>query len=66
MKVHGQDSICTRAFNQVGDQPGRDGNPRPVLPVLPVSNAERLGAKFSLELLPVRHVKEALSRVAGK
>jgi hypothetical protein len=34
--------------------------------VLPASNAERLGAKFSLELLPVRHVKEALSRVAGK
>ena len=34
--------------------------------VLPASNAERLGAKFPLELLPVRHVKEALSRVAGK
>ena len=33
--------------------------------VLPASNAERLGAKFPLELLPVRHVKEALSRVAG-
>ncbi len=34
--------------------------------VLPASNAERLGAKFPLELLPVRHVKEALSHVAGK
>src|SRR5512140_1621740 len=34
--------------------------------VLPASNAERLGAKFPLELLSVRHVKEALSRVAGK
>jgi DNA repair protein RadA/Sms len=34
--------------------------------VLPASNAERLGAKFPLELLPVRHVKEALSRVSGK
>jgi DNA repair protein RadA/Sms len=34
--------------------------------VLPASNAERLSATFPLELLPVRHVKEALSRVAGK
>jgi len=34
--------------------------------VLPASNAERLSVKFPLELLPVRHVKEALSRVAGK
>jgi predicted ATP-dependent serine protease len=34
--------------------------------VLPASNAERLGAKFPLELLPVHHVKEALMRVAGK
>lgn len=34
--------------------------------VLPASNAERLSAKFPIELLPVRHVKDALSRVAGK
>jgi predicted ATP-dependent serine protease len=34
--------------------------------VLPASNAERLSVKFPLELLPVRHVKEALSRAAGK
>ena len=34
--------------------------------VLPSSNAERLSAKFPLELLAVSHVKEALSRVAGK
>ncbi len=34
--------------------------------VLPASNAERLGAKFPVELQPVRHVKEALSRAGGK
>jgi DNA repair protein RadA/Sms len=34
--------------------------------VLPAANAERLGAKFPLELLPVRHVKEAFRSAAGK
>ncbi|MBP2675196.1 MAG: radA, partial [Deltaproteobacteria bacterium] len=34
--------------------------------LLPASNAERLGAKFPLELVPVRHVKEALARSGGK
>jgi DNA repair protein RadA/Sms len=33
--------------------------------VLPASNAERLGARFPLELLPVRHVKEAIFRAGG-
>jgi DNA repair protein RadA/Sms len=34
--------------------------------VLPAANAERLSAKFPLELLPVRHVKEAIARAGGK
>jgi len=34
--------------------------------VLPAANAERLGAKFPLVLLPVRHVKEAFRTAAGK
>jgi hypothetical protein len=33
--------------------------------VLPAANAERLSAKFPLELLPVRHVKEAIFRAGG-
>jgi len=34
--------------------------------LLPASNAERLGAKFPIELVAVRHVREALSRAGGK
>ncbi|MGE5247386.1 MAG: DNA repair protein RadA [Verrucomicrobiota bacterium] len=34
--------------------------------VLPAANAERLGAKFALELLPARHVKEAFRFATGK
>jgi DNA repair protein RadA/Sms len=34
--------------------------------VLPAANAERLSAKFPLELLAVRHVKEAIARAGGK
>ena len=30
--------------------------------LLPASNAERLGGKYPLELVPVRHIKEALGR----
>ena len=30
--------------------------------LLPASNAERLGGKYPLELIPVRHIKEALGR----
>ena len=33
--------------------------------ILPASNAERLSAKFPLQLVPVRHVREALEK-AGK
>jgi DNA repair protein RadA/Sms len=33
--------------------------------VLPAANAERLSAKFPLELHPVRHVKEAILRAGG-
>jgi DNA repair protein RadA/Sms len=33
--------------------------------VLPAANAERLSAKFPLELLAVRHVKEAIFRAGG-
>jgi DNA repair protein RadA/Sms len=34
--------------------------------VLPAANAERLGARFALELLPVRHVKESFRLISGK
>ncbi|HEX9205695.1 MAG TPA: DNA repair protein RadA [Candidatus Deferrimicrobiaceae bacterium] len=33
--------------------------------VLPAANAERLSSTFPLELLPVRHVKEAIARAGG-